>query len=284
VPTVLITGSSSGFGLLTAVTLAQGGWVVVASMRNLERRAALDAAVAAAGVGDRVHVVPLDVADPASVEQGVKEAEAIAGGGLDAVVCNAGIALAGLFEDVPDDELRRVMETNFFGVTAMARACLPAMRQRRRGRFLVVSSNSAFAGAPGVSAYHASKWAVEGWAESIAYEVAPFGIDVVLVEPGSFKTEIWGNSPSIAPAGSAYAAAHPLLESGKATLQRWGRDPQQVADVIARALEVPRRRLRLRYPVGPDAKAEYYFVRRFVPVKAYMAVVRRVLGLNRFKP
>jgi NAD(P)-dependent dehydrogenase (short-subunit alcohol dehydrogenase family) len=282
VPTALVTGSSSGFGLLTAVSLAKQDWEVVASMRDPEKRAALDAAAAAAGVGDRVHVVVLDVTDGASIQQGVKEAEAIAGGALDAVVCNAGIAVAGVFEDVPDEELRRVMETNFFGVAAIARAVLPAMRERRRGRFLVVSSNSAFAGAPGVSAYHASKWAVEGWAESLAYEVRPFGIEVVLVEPGSFKTEIWDNAQSITPAGSPYAGAHHLIDEGKARLRRWGRDPQEVADVIVRALEAAKPRLR--YPVGPDAKAEYFFVRRFIPVKAYMAVVRRVMKLNTWKP
>ena len=101
------------------------------------------------------------------------------------------------------------------------RAC-PVMRARRRGRFLVVSSNSAFTGAPAASAYHASKWAVEGWAESVAYEVKPFGIDVVLVEPGSFKTEIWGKTSVAKPAGSAYAGAHKLIDDGIAKLQGWG--------------------------------------------------------------
>jgi NAD(P)-dependent dehydrogenase (short-subunit alcohol dehydrogenase family) len=282
VKTALVTGSNSGFGLLTCVTLATRGWEVVASMRNLDKRGSLEEAAAQAGVAERVHVVGLDVTDQASIEQGVKEAESIAGGGLDAVVANAGVGLAGLFEDTSDEDFRHVIETNFFGVTSLARACLPAMRAQRRGRLLVVSSNSAFTGAPAASAYHASKWAVEGWAESLAYEVRPFGIDVVLVEPGSFKTEIWGNTQVVKPAGSAYAGAHDLLEKGLAKLEGWGGDPQVVADAIAGALDA--KRPRLRYPVGRDAKAEYYLVRRFVPVKAYMAAVRKVMNLDSWKP
>jgi NAD(P)-dependent dehydrogenase (short-subunit alcohol dehydrogenase family) len=102
------------------------------------------------------------------------------GNKLDAVVHNAGVAAAAALEDVPESELRRVMETNFFGVLELTRTLLPTFRAQRRGRIVIVSSEAAFMGQPTNSIYCASKWAVEGWAEAIAYELEPFGIDVVL--------------------------------------------------------------------------------------------------------
>ena len=106
------------------------------------------------------------------------------GNKLDAVVHNAGVAAVGALEDVPESELRRVMETNFFGVLELTRALLPTFRAQRRGRIVIVSSEAAFMGQPTNSIYCASKWAVEGWAEAVAYELEPFGIDIILVEPG----------------------------------------------------------------------------------------------------
>ena len=106
---------------------------------------------------------------------------------------NAGIAVAGVLEDLPDAEIRRVMETNFFGVLALTRALLPTFRAQGHGRIVLVSSQAALAGQPGNSMYCASKWALEGWAESLAYEVDPFGIDVVVIEPGPYRTEIWNS-------------------------------------------------------------------------------------------
>jgi NAD(P)-dependent dehydrogenase (short-subunit alcohol dehydrogenase family) len=102
---------------------------------------------------------------------------------LDAVIHNAGVAAAGALEDLPESELRRVMETNFFGVLELTRALLPTFRAQRRGRIVIVSSEAAFMGQPTNSIYCASKWAVEGWAEAIAYELEPFEIDIILVEP-----------------------------------------------------------------------------------------------------
>ena len=128
------------------------------------------------------------------------------GNKLDAVVHNAGVAAAGALEDVPESELRRVMETNFFGVLELTRALLPTFRAQRRGRIVIVSSEAAFMGQPTNSIYCASKWAVEGWAEAIAYELEPFGIDVILVEPGPYRTEIWDSTPRIQPPCVPWAA------------------------------------------------------------------------------
>lgn len=279
---VLITGTSSGFGLHAAIALAHRGERVFATMRNLERRAALDAAIAAVGMGDRIEVVRLDVTDAASIAEGVREVLGRAGGRLDAVVHNAGVAVGGAFEDVPEAEARRVMETNFWGVLALSRALLPVFREQRSGRIVIVSSNSAYAGEPANAVYVASKWAIEGWAESLAYEVGPFGIGVVLVEPGSYKTEIWGSSPRILPEGSAYRAMMQHLEKViDEKVLASARDPKEVAEVIATA--VTARRPRFRYPVGPDAWIGH-LARGKLSTRLQRFAITRLLGLHRVQP
>ena len=280
-PSVLLTGTSTGFGLVTAVELGRRGWDVFATMRNLERRAALDAAAAQAGVSARVRVSQLDVTDPASIAAAVPEVLSACSGRLDAVVHNAGVAAAGAFEDLPEPELRRVMETNFWGVLALTRALLPAFRSQRRGRIVVVSSNSAYAGEPANSIYVASKWAVEGWAESLAYEVAPFGIDVVLIEPGPYRTEIWSTTPRILPEGTAYRPYLEQLERAvDERVRRDARDPQEVAVAIAGALAA--RRPRFRYPVSPQARIGL-LVRGVVPARVQRFLITRLLGLHRVR-
>jgi NAD(P)-dependent dehydrogenase (short-subunit alcohol dehydrogenase family) len=180
---VLITGTSTGIGQATAVTLAARGWRVFATMRNLEKRGLLEQALKEAGVQNDVEIEQLDVTDTTSIRSAVASTLSQTGNKLDAVVHNAGVAAVGALEDVPESELRRVMETNFFGVLELTRALLPTFRAQRRGRIVIVSSEAAFMGQPTNSIYCASKWAVEGWAEAVAYELEPFGIDIILVEP-----------------------------------------------------------------------------------------------------
>ena len=203
-PTVLITGTSTGFGHITTELLAARGWRVFATMRDLKRKDSLDRALKDAALSERVTFLRLDVTHPASIEAAVKSVLAETGNTLDAVVHNAGIAIAGVLEDLPDADIRRVMETNFFGVLALTRALLPTFRAQRHGRIVLVSSQAALSGQPGNSMYCASKWALEGWAESLAYEVDPFGIDVVLIEPGPYRTEIWNSTIWVKPSHSAY--------------------------------------------------------------------------------
>ena len=274
---VLVTGCSSGFGMVAAAELGRRGWRVFATMRNLEKRARLDEAVA--GSPDRVEVLRLDVNDQASVDEAVGKVLAATGGSLDAVVHNAGVSGGGAFEDLSDGEIRSVMETNFFGVLRVTRAVLPAMRARRSGRILIVSSAAAFRGTPGQSHYIASKWAIEGWAESVSLEVRHFGIHVICVEPGPYRTDIWDTSPRTIPDGSAYADMAKALE--EFIEQRWiprARDPREVATTIADALESPRPRFR--YPVGPEAKASAA-MRGTVPHRLFERVIARVTGLPR---
>lgn len=279
--TVLITGTSAGFGLVAAVELAKRGWHVIATMRNLERKGTLEAALAQSGAAHNVDIVQLDVTDAASITKGVADTLAINGGSLDAVVHNAGVAAGGAFEDIPEAELRRVMETNFFGVMALTRALLPTFRKQRSGRIVIISSESAFNGQPGNSIYVASKWAVEGWAESLAYDVDQFGIDVVLIEPGPYVTDIWQASPRIAPAGSVYRRwSENVFRAGDAHVAAKGRDPQEVAAKIANVLEA--RRPRFRNPVHRLAHFTH-FARGKIPSRWLRRFIETYLGLRRVR-
>ena len=276
-PTVLITGTSTGFGHLTTELLAARGWRVFATMRDLKRKDSLERALKAAGLSERVSFVQLDVTDRASIEGAVKSVLAETDNTLDAVVHNAGIAIAGVLEDLPDAEIRRVMETNFFGVLTLTRVLLPTFRAQGHGRIVLVSSQAALAGQPGNSMYCASKWALEGWAESLAYEVDPFGIDVVVIEPGPYRTEIWNSSKWIMPQDSAYLGWLKRLRQGVDRHQsQTSRDPKEVAVTIVKALEA--RRPRFRYRVGPFAKLDY-FLRGKMPTKLIRRGTTRYLGL-----
>jgi short-subunit dehydrogenase len=201
------------------------------------------------------------------------------GNKLDAVVHNAGVAAAGALEDVPESELRRVMETNFFGVLELTRTLLPTFRAQRRGRIVIVSSEAAFMGQPTNSIYCASKWAVEGWAEAIAYELEPFGIDIILIEPGPYRTEIWNSTPRIHPPASPYHAwVEHVFRAGDAHAGRMARDPREVALVITHALEA--RRPRFRYPVGPFARFNHFLRGKF-PSRLLRRATTLYLGIWR---
>ncbi|KPH98753.1 short-chain dehydrogenase/reductase SDR [Actinobacteria bacterium OK074] len=185
--TVLITGTSSGIGLATAVQAAEAGWNVVATLRDTGRADALRTAVEAAGVAERVRIERLDVTDPASV------AAAVAGviteyGRLDAVVNNAGIGQLGTVEQIGVDAFRSVLETNFFGVVELTRAALPHLRATG-GRVITVSSLGGLIGQPFNEAYCAAKFAVEGFLESLAPVAASTGVQVSVVEPGPVASE-----------------------------------------------------------------------------------------------
>ncbi len=279
--TVLVTGTSSGFGLVTVVELAERGWRVFATMRNLDKKGPLQAALDQAGVGDNVEIGLLDVTNADSVRTCVERTLAATGGRLDAVVHNAGVASGGAFEDIPDADLRRVMETNFWGVLELTRALLPTFRKQRAGRIVIVSSESAFAGQPANSIYCASKWAVEGWAESLAFEVTQFGVDIVLIEPGPYVTDIWQSSPRINPEGSPYRSwAQYVFRAGDAHVAARGRDPIEVAQKIASVLDA--RHPGFRNPVGRIARLSH-FMRGKIPSRLWRAIAERYLGIHRLR-
>lgn len=279
-PRVLITGTSSGFGLAIAVELARRGWDVVATMRDLTKRGELDRALKTAGVARSVLIQQLDVTDIRSIDRAVA-ALGLPGRTLDAVVHNAGVAAGGAFEDLDDANIRRIMEVNFFGVLALTKRLLPAFRAQRRGRIVIISSESAFAGQPANSPYCASKWAIEGWAESLAYEVEHFNIDIVLVEPGPYRTRIWESSPRVLPKESPYFPLLRHLEAAVETqIRKTARDPAEVGRVVAKALETPRPRFR--YAVGPTARFNH-FARGKLPSTVIRKIIRRFLSLDRVR-
>ncbi|GAB2707381.1 SDR family oxidoreductase [Kitasatospora kifunensis] len=206
--TVLITGTSSGIGLATAVAAAQAGWRAVATMRNTAKADALLKAAEAAGVRELVEVRALDVTDPASVEA------CLAGivaehGRLDAVVNNAGAGHVGTIEQETVEEVRAVMEVNFFGVVEVTRAAMPLLRASG-GRLLTVTSVGGVVGQPFNEAYCAAKFAVEGFMESLAPVAATVGVKVSVVEPGAVASEFVANvglDPQAVAAAGPYALA-----------------------------------------------------------------------------
>ncbi|MES9538841.1 oxidoreductase [Actinomadura sp. NPDC000600] len=197
--TWLITGASRGLGRhLTEAVLAAGDQVVATARRPEQ----LDDVVAR--FGERVRAVALDVTDPAAAVGAVKEATG-AFGRLDVVVNNAGYANSAPIEEMAEEDFRAQVETNLFGVVNVTRAALPVLREQRSGVFVQVSSiGGRVGGTPGMGAYQTAKFAVEGFSEVLANEAAPFGVKVVIVEPGAFRTDWQGSSMRLHPVGPDY--------------------------------------------------------------------------------
>jgi NAD(P)-dependent dehydrogenase (short-subunit alcohol dehydrogenase family) len=178
-----ITGAGRGMGVDIALAALDAGHAVVATGRSADK------VTAAVGAHDDLLVVELDITDPSSAQSAVAAAVARFGR-VDVLVNNAGNFVAGFFEEIPAEEMRAQMETNFFGPLNVTRAVLPLMRSQRAGHVVTMSSTAGLIGQAFVSAYAASKFALEGWMESLAVEVAPFGIQTTVVEPGFFRTEL----------------------------------------------------------------------------------------------
>jgi NAD(P)-dependent dehydrogenase (short-subunit alcohol dehydrogenase family) len=273
----LVTGAGSGIGLATAVELARKGFEVWGTMRDPAKSESLVKAVEQAGLGARLRVERLDVTDAASIDDVAAKIHAQVPS-LAVLVNNAGFGLAGFVEDVALDELKRQFETNFFGAVRTATAFLPKMRAQGSGRIVNVSSGWGRLGAPGASSYAASKHALEGWSESLHYEVRRHGVRVVLVEPGAFKTDIWTNQQFAARARDQQSFYFERFkrfdERSSEYVKNLKSDPSVVARVIARA--ATKRRPRLRYPVGFDARTGL-FLRRVLPACVYHWAFEKVL-------
>ncbi|HEX4703366.1 MAG TPA: SDR family NAD(P)-dependent oxidoreductase [Pseudonocardiaceae bacterium] len=240
--TVLVTGTSSGIGLATAVAAAAAGWQVVATMRDTGRADRLRESAAAAGVAERIHLARLDVVDRESVAACV--AEVIAEyGRLDAVVNNAGAAHVGTIEQGSVEDVRAAMEVNFFGVVEVTKAALPHLRAVG-GRVITVTSVGGVVGQPFNEAYCAAKFAVEGFMESLAPVDASVGVHVTVVEPGAVASEFVANLgvdvPELLAAVGPYAPA--LRAYLDRTMQSFGnaQTPEQAAVPIIDALTAER--------------------------------------------
>jgi NAD(P)-dependent dehydrogenase (short-subunit alcohol dehydrogenase family) len=282
---VLITGCSSGIGRATAASLHDAGLRVYATARRV------DALVGLASRG--ITTLALDVTDEQSMAQAVAAVEADAGA-VGTLINNAGYGLYGPVEQIPMAEIRRQFETNFFGLVRLTQLVLPGMRRRRGGgRILNVSSMGGRATLPGGAFYHASKYAVEAFSDALRMEVAQFGIQVVLIEPGPVKTpwtDTAAGSLADAAGGSAadgggggdpYAAykAAVGVSFGRTTsgfVARLGSDAQDIAKVITRAATA--RRPHTRYLINPVAKG-VVALNQLLPGRVYDAVIRRQYGL-----
>lgn len=247
---VLITGSSSGFGWSMAQEFASRGDEVYASMRAFGGSRSSAPKLELAG---SLHPLELDVTSGASIEEAVGAVLA-ASGRIDILVNNAGLHRLGAFEDMPESELRLIMETNFFGAVRVTRAVLPAMREQRSGHIVMMSSVGALVSRAADAYYCASKSALEAAAEALRYEVARFGIRVTSIEPGAFRTQI---------AEKGAAALYDLSQSPYAQLVqfrmdkvreacRHGDDPQVLARAVVDVAHQPKDVLRC--PVGQQAE------------------------------
>ncbi|MTH96489.1 SDR family oxidoreductase [Roseibium sp. RKSG952] len=235
---VLITGTSTGLGVSLAVKAAQAGHKVYATMRNLDKRTALDEAAAVAGVA--VEVLELDVQKTASVEAAVKQITD-ADGRIDVLINNAGSGFVRTTEQASEKDIQWVMDVNFMGVVRCTKAVLPHMRARRSGHVIAISSVGGLVGQPFNEVYCAAKFAVEGYIESLASYVGPsFGLQFTAVEPGGIATEFGNNiMKHVADTGGllledAYAPVMEKYMSGIQGRQGTGtyQTPDEVADVV----------------------------------------------------
>jgi NAD(P)-dependent dehydrogenase (short-subunit alcohol dehydrogenase family) len=246
--TTVITGCSTGIGYATALRLARDGHDVIATMRSPD---ASDLATVAKEEGLNIAVRTLDVNDDASVTDLFGEL-ASTRGGVDVLVNNAGLGgSGGVVEESDLDIYRTIMETNFYGALRCIRAVLPSMREKRSGAIVNVTSQAGRLAMPSMSAYCASKWALEAASESLAIEMAPFGIRVALIEPGMILTAIWSKVDTTPPSGP-YAPIRNRLGATVLEEMTSGSSADEVADCIAQAIvaDPPR----LRWLVGQGAE------------------------------
>ena len=269
---VLITGCSTGIGRATAERLASSGWKVYATAR----RAEVIADLARAGC----KTLALDVCNEASMRAAVTAVEQ-AEGAVGVLINNAGYGQEGVVEEVPMEQVRRQFETNVFGLARLTQLVLPGMRRQRWGKIVNLSSMGGRLTLPGGGFYHATKHAVEALSDALRFEVRPFGIDVVVIEPGPIKTRFGDTaidsiSSTAARADSAYAAFNQVLakkirEAYEGPMAMLAAGPEAVAKVIEKAIST--RRPKTRYPVTAFARV-IMGMRRWLPDPAFDAFLR----------
>jgi NAD(P)-dependent dehydrogenase (short-subunit alcohol dehydrogenase family) len=265
---ILITGCSSGFGLRIAARLSTGLHCVVASMRNLEKKDLLLGEVELRK--GKLDLVCLDVTNVATIKE-VMEKIKSRYGRLDVLINNAGYGIGGFFEDLTQDEIRAQMETNFFGVQNVIREALPIMREQGKGLIINMSSISGLNGLPCFGAYNASKWALEGFSESLFYELMPFGIKVCLIEPGVYRTKIFYENRRYASGffnqDSAYYAFSQMFQKRTNDyIKADDKDPEEVASLVEEIINQENPSFRN----IPDGRSRaLYALKRFLPFSLF---------------
>src|SRR5271154_6358630 len=282
--TVLITGATDGLGKATALLLAQRGYRVFAAGRSAEKRAQLDALALEQKLP--LETLEIDVCDDASVQQGVAAVLAKAGA-IDVLFNNAGVNFSAAVEDLRMEDWRRQFETNFFGVLRVTQSVVPHMRERKHGRILMMSSVSGFVTAPTQGAYSSSKFALEAMSNALRLELYPFGVQVVLIEPGYIVTGIQQAAMELSkpylermtngPYSHLYAR---FLKSMTGARVQSKTTPEDCARVILKAIESPNPKIR--YGVTRLAFAAKW-CKRLLSDRAVDAAFRRRFGIVREK-
>ena len=251
---VIVTGSSTGFGRLIAVTLARHGHTVFATMRDPQGRNSSNVSEIQSLAKQEslpLHILELDVTDDASVERAVRLAAEKAGR-IDVAINNAGYGLLGLAEAVTTEQARQIMDTNFFGSVRVNRAVLPYMRRQRSGLLLHISSGAGRLVIPSFGFYCASKFALESLAEAYHYELAPQGIDSSIIQPGAYQTAVFGNIVRAADETrtETYGVTNQILPKISSILTSSAGNAQEVADAVLGIVETPAGQRKLRYRVS----------------------------------
>jgi NAD(P)-dependent dehydrogenase (short-subunit alcohol dehydrogenase family) len=280
--TVLITGGTDGLGKAAAILLAERGYRVFAAGRSLQKRLELDHVAAQKRLP--LETAELDVCDDASVQRAVQTVLQQAGG-IDVLINNAGIGYMAVVEDLRLADLRQQFETNLFGVLRVTQAVLPQMRQRKRGRILMLSSVAGFVSPPTYGAYSSSKHALEGLTNALRLEMYPFGVEVILIEPGYINTNFQQTAKELAqpyveagktgPYAKIYSSAWDGANRSRAASKT---TPEDCARVIVEAIESPQPKAR--YPVTPMAKW-VSLAKRLLPDTIVDSIMRKRFGITR---
>jgi NAD(P)-dependent dehydrogenase (short-subunit alcohol dehydrogenase family) len=245
--TIFITGASAGLGRATAKLFASKGWKVVASMRDPKKEKEL-------GSISGIQLMSLDVTDPHQIESVAEQV--VASGGVDVVFNNAGYGLAGALEALTDEQIVRLVNTNMLGTIRTTKAFLPHFREKRAGLFINTTSLGGLVSFPFNSIYHATKWAIEGWSESMAFELNQFGIGIKTIEPGGIKTDFFTRSFDTGrhPAYDPHMNKVMGMITDPKQMETYS-SPEQIAEVVYEAATDGKDQLR--YIAGADAKAIY---------------------------
>ncbi|MCS3529154.1 SDR family oxidoreductase [Chryseobacterium sp. JUb7] len=243
--TIFITGASTGLGKTAAKLFQSRGWNVIATMRNPETATELSQL-------ENVTLLPLDVTNLEQIHETVKKALEISD--IDVVFNNAGYGLIGPLEALNDDQILRQIDTNLVGVIRVTKAFIPYFREKGQGMFISTTSIGGLIAFPLGSTYHATKWALEGWSESLAFELNTFGIDVKTVSPGGIKTDFISRSLDMATQPEYEPMINKMFSNTEAMMEG-ASEPEVIAEVVYEAATDGKKQLR--YVAGEDAKALY---------------------------
>ena len=266
---VLVTGASSGIGNACATHLAKRGYRVYGTSRN--------PSTYSKKADEFFDLVQMNATDDQSVAKAVASVIAKEGR-IDAVVCNAGMGISGSVEDCSLDEIKLQMDTNFMGAVRVVKALLPSFRAAGKGRIIVLSSIAGVMGMPFQAFYSSSKFALEGFIESLRYEMRPFGVEACLIEPGDFRTGFTAaRRPAQTSSEGAYAKYYDAAMGIQVRDETAGHDPIEAAKLVQLLLE--KRHLKVRYTVGPFIERLSVMVKRLVPARLFEVVYRKYYKL-----